>query len=170
MDVLDISLAAFANYKQFILLKDKLPVTVGGNLFNAHDTTHHLFCKDAVRLAKLLELDVGFVFTKEDPFWFLDIDKCLGKKKKPSELALELLELFRGAAVETSQSKEGLHIFGRGIVPEHLCKNTKLHIEFYTNRRYVSLTGLNAYGNADIDFTPQLELLVDKYFKKKILA
>lgn len=107
---------------------------------------------------------VGFVFTERDPFWFLDIDKCLTPENTWSETAQYLMGLFPGAAIEVSHSGQGLHIFGTGTAPEHGCKNSALGLEFYTQERFAALTGTNAVGNALTDHSAQLAAAIPYYF------
>ena len=55
---------------------------------------------------------IGFVFTDNDPFFFLDIDKAF-KNGEWSLLATTLLSVFTPACYyETSISGTGCHIFG----------------------------------------------------------
>ena len=105
----------------------------------------------------------GFVFTVSDPFWFLDIDKC-GANGEWSNTANELMNLFTGAYIEVSQSGNGLHIIGSGECPPHACKNTELGIEFYTEKRFVALTGTHARGDSSKVFNGELVTLVNNYF------
>lgn len=108
---------------------------------------------------------VGFVFAKQDGYWFLDIDGALSPDGRSwSPLANDLCAMFPGAAVEVSQSGKGLHLFGRGIVPEHSCKNVGLGLEFYTDKRFVALTGTSAIGDVDSDHSAAVAALVARYF------
>lgn len=108
---------------------------------------------------------VGFVFTKADGFWFLDVDGALQADGQTwSALANELCARLPGAAVEVSQSGRGLHLFGRGAIPAHSCKNVALGLELYSDRRFVALTGINAIGDANIDLGPQLASVINDYF------
>lgn len=107
---------------------------------------------------------VGFVFTEADPFFFLDVDKCLVAGQW-SQLAQELCARFPGAAVEISQSGTGLHVIGSYTsVPEHGCRNTVLGIELYTTERFVALTGNGAIGSVSTDHTPALAAAIGQYF------
>lgn len=110
---------------------------------------------------------VGYLFTPNDPFFFVDIDKCLQPDNTWSPIANDLMSRLTGAAVEVSQSGRGLHIFGVGTPPLHASKNIPLNIELYTEGRFVALTGTNAIGSADVDCTPELARLVSDYFPKK---
>ncbi len=178
MELLPTSLAALNLYKQFIVYRlepkgfkyIKIPVhyATGANL-SINDSSGWTDAETAIFNAKRLgnhNHGVGFVFTKNDPFFFLDIDSCLDEKKlKWSELSVQLLTVFKGAAVEVSTSGRGLHVIGSGNTPPHKCKNRDLNIELYTSDRFVALTGDFAGGNALTDCSPQLSWLVESYFK-----
>ena len=167
---------AMSAYRQFILYKkvpstrrpgkvDKFPVAIDGQVSDAHDPSNWLGVDEAVMAAELLDLDVGFVFTEDDPFFFIDIDDCLVDGQW-SDMSVHLVHSFPGAAVEVSQSQKGLHIIGSytGDEPEHGCKNIPLKLECYTSGRFVALTGCQAYGDAGNDNTTDLQIVIDGYF------
>lgn len=175
------ALRALGAYRQFILYKlvsgdvpgklDKLPidhrtgavVTKGGG--GAHDrnvwTDATTACEAATRFGA--GYGVGFVFTADDPFWFLDIDSCY-RDGEWSTLSQEFCAYFAGAAIEISQSGTGLHIIGSGLAPAHTCKNPPLHLEFYTESRFVALTGTGAVGDAGKDCTSLLAPVIAAHF------
>lgn len=107
---------------------------------------------------------VGFVFTSDDPFWFLDADNALQADNTWSPLATELCAALPGAAVEVSQSGRGLHIIGSGAVPDHGCKNIPLGLELYHEARFVALTGTGAVGSVLTDCSAALPGLVQRFF------
>lgn len=173
------SLAAFAAYRQFIVYlaqpsrirpgkTDKFPCDFRtGRINSAHDSAIWTDAPTAIAAAAQFGAGygVGFTFTDADPFWFLDIDNCLlpdGSDWTP--LAKGLCGAFAGGAIEVSQSGKGLHIFGSGRPPVHGCKNEALGLEFYHSGRFVALTGINAVGDAHMDFTAMLPGLVAQYF------
>lgn len=150
---------------------DKIPI----NPFtleptNPHDPNNWMSAAAAIEQAHKCPADVGvgFVFTRHDPFFFLDIDKCLTPEGHWSALAQSLMDAFRGAAFEVSQSGKGLHIIGSGACPPHSCKNTSHGIELYTEARFVALTGDFTEGSVEQSMTPQLQWLVTNYFSKAI--
>ena len=111
---------------------------------------------------------VGFFFTENDPFFFVDIDKCLLPTNDWSPLAKNVMSWFPGAAVEISQSGKGLHIFGQCAVSvAHNKKNTPLGLELYTKKRFVALTGNNMTGSAAVDFSTNLPAYVAAYHPPK---
>ena len=176
MQYLPRSFAGLGSYPQFILCQIaqkkgksiKLPLDHRTmNAGNPHDRAIWMsFDEVKDKMAKLgSEYAIGFVFTEEDPFFFLDIDKCIDAETgELNEIATYLVSAFPGAAVERSQSGIGLHIFGTGHCPDHSCKNIPLGIELYTQERFVMLTGDDATGDIRLDCTLPLEVIVDAYF------
>jgi len=179
MDLLPEALCALNSYNQFVVYRlvasekrpgklDKLPINPQTQyLISALDPSGWMDFETASRFAKDLGHGhgVGFVFTRNDPFWFLDIDNCLQDNNTWSPLALELLGMLANAAVEISSSGRGLHIIGSGKIPPHSCRNAERGIELYSSDRFVALTGTNAMGNAGLDATNMLPAVIDKYFR-----
>jgi primase/DNA polymerase family protein/uncharacterized protein DUF5906 len=175
------ALATLGLYRQFIVYvlvprpdkTDKFPVdhrtgqipAKGGG--GAHDPSIWTDFATAANAARVFGpgYGVGFVFTRNDPFWFLDIDGCLAPGATTwSALALQLLAALPGAAVEISSSGKGLHVIGTGTAPEHGCKNQALGLEFYTEGRFIALTGTSAQGDVGANLTPVLPWLVNTFF------
>lgn len=187
MHALPQALGAMAAYRQFIVYKliphahkpgkmEKLPVdfrtgrvTVKGQ-GGAHDSAIWTTADHAISTAINLGEGhgVGFVFTKQDPFWFLDIDGAYDPVAGAwSPLSTAIVQALPGAAVEVSQSRTGLHLFGTGAVPEHGCTNKAYGLEFYTSDRFVALTGLNIRGDAGADLSHLMPSLVGQFFPVK---
>ncbi len=179
MEFLPKAFEALNEYSQFIIYlvtprkgqlhkMDKLPADYRtGGVANAMNPEIWTTAKTAIEAAKRWghAYGVGFVFTKDDPFFFLDIDSCLDvEANRWNEISTQLCGVFEGAAVEISNSKRGLHIFGKGEVPTHSCKNADFGLELYTQGRFVALTGNSAYGDSGTDCTAQLSWLVASYF------
>jgi len=166
-----------ARYRQFICYvlvpskrkagkMDKLPVSPRtGAVINAHDPAHWVDAATACATAVGMGAShgVAFVFTASDDLFFVDIDGAYDGTKW-SDIAQQCISAFGGAAVELSQSGTGLHIIGRGAAPAHSCKNIPLGLEFYTQERFVALTGTSAQGDAGTDHTAALQWLTANYF------
>lgn len=105
---------------------------------------------------------VGFSFTKDDPFFFIDIDGCLSDNQM-TPLAAETIAAFGGAAVEVSQSGRGIHIIGVGDAGAHKCRRDAIGLEMYTEGRFVALTGDRAFGDAGTSHSAALAQLVATY-------
>lgn len=177
MTALPPALAHLAAYRQFLLYKlvhvagepkpRKIPVhpmTLAA--VSAHDPTAWVDAETACGLATLhgAPYGVAFSFQPDNGLFFIDIDSALQADGTWSPLAVELCGRFPGAAVEVSSSGTGLHIIGRGVAPPHACKNTALHIELYTEYRFVALTGIGAVGDASTDHTAALAALAAQHF------
>lgn len=179
MVVLPEAFRPMADYAQFIIWKavpdgvktKKLPIdpkTVATH--DAHDPNIWLDHTTARQYAELFgpEFGVGFVLTVGDPFFFVDLDDCLEPSGQAwSAVATDIMGRLNGAAVEVSQSGRGLHILGQGLAPKHGCKNQPLGLEFYTEGRFVALTGDRAMGDAGFDCSAALPALIDSYFAPK---
>lgn len=111
---------------------------------------------------------VGFVFDRADGFWFLDMDGALEANPAGgyqwNALATELCGQLSGAAVEVSQSKTGLHLIGRGTVPDHACRNIPAHLELYTHDRFVALTFDQAGGDVNFDAAAPIQAIAARFF------
>lgn len=134
---------------------------------NPMDSSYHTDFNTAKMVADACgqEYGVGFVFTANDPYFFIDIDSAYNGQQW-SQLSQTICSNFPGAYVEVSQSGTGLHIIGRyqGVAPDHSCKNEPLGIECYTQDRFVALTGLSAIGDSETDHTRQLAYTIEHYF------
>lgn len=106
---------------------------------------------------------LGFLFTKDCGYWFLDADDSIVNGGFANEIHPWLMENLPGAAFEYSSSSRGYHMFGRGTLPPHACKvpsaitsgDPRLKgLELYTADRGVAF-GLSGemMGNADTDHT-----------------
>lgn len=179
MEFLAPAFHAMNRYSQFIIYKlvpkhngkmDKLPADwQTGKIIDAHDSRYWTDSTTAIAAAKRFGLDygVGFVFTKNDPFWFVDIDNCLVDGQW-SATAIEIMTLFNGAALEVSSSDRGIHIFGSGVVPPHGCRNQQLGLEFYDSGRFVALTGKQTSGDAGFDASAIMPYFVATYMPKDV--
>ncbi len=185
MQQLPSALAAMANYKQFVIWQavpnkknpnkfDKITVNPQ-TLFNhnAHDPKIWFDAGSALSIVNNLggaPFGVGFVFTPNDPFWFFDIDGCVTDSNEWTPEAVAFMNYFQGCAIEVSHSGRGLHIFGTGggIDPNHGKKNLPLGLEFYTQDRFVALTGTAATGDCTLDCSHLMHEFVPYYFPPKI--
>lgn len=175
MQELPVALHGLGSWNQFIVWQSiptgrgkprKVPTDPGTLLAcDPHKPENWLTAGAAMRMANLLgaAFGTGFVLTPNDPFFFVDIDNCLSGQAW-SSLALEILGRFPGAAVEVSYSGDGLHVLAQGRSPEHGCKNVPLKLEFYTEGRFVALTGDRAMGDVCLDLSAALPAFVGAYF------
>jgi len=190
MQRLPAALAALGEFRQFLLYKlepsrtvpgrtEKIPINQSLQAVNAHDSAHWLDADTAIRTAELLgdKYGAAFAFTKDDPFFFFDIDDCAAPGGGWTDIANNLLGLFAGAAVEVSQSGTGLHIFGTGVptvasklrrkkaVDPHTGNEAGL-FDLYTESRFVALTFNQMSGDAATDHTGRLDEVVGYWLRK----
>jgi len=172
MTTLPPALIALAAYPQFINWKpvprgngkvDKLPLNPrNGQVCNAHDKAAHVTAEEAFATG----MRVAFVFTDDDPFFFIDIDDAMTVEGW-SDVAKQICATFAGCGIEVSQSNTGMHIFG--VIPPgdhpHGCNNKTLGTQFYTSDRFVALTGVNTVG--DVGYSPDVAVYknwISEYF------
>lgn len=154
-------------YNQFINYdSDKRPYDPIRYIFPDHlHPENQLTAEEAVKRATHFGLGVGFVFTDNDPFFFLDIDHAFNNSKW-SELSTSLCQYFTGCYCEVSMSGTGCHIMGSSTSHDpHRCKNKENGLELYTKDRYVALTGCHAVGDVRVLANTQLEWLISNYFQ-----
>jgi len=174
------ALAALADYHQFILWTTierdgkliKLPVNyLTAQTTDAHNPEAWTDAQTAIDYARAYgdKYGIGFVFTSNNPFFFIDIDKCSNPAGGWSDTANVVMSYFPGAAVEVSQSGTGLHIFGTyTTMPDHACKNIPLGLEFYTEGRFVALTGHNVIGNTATNGDQYLQAFINNYMPPRV--
>lgn len=86
---------------------------------------------------------LGFVFSTGDPYFGIDLDRAFNDDGTLKAWAAEIVQAFAGEAyIEYSPSGTGLHIIGKGKVPQG--RRTKIEdgeIEVYSSERYFTFTG-----------------------------
>ena len=176
MQFLPPALAPLGNFKQWVLWiavpdkkrpgkTNKFPINPQtGAVVTAHDPNLWLTFEEAAQwLPNSSAKGVGFVFTENDPFFFLDVDNALVNGQW-SPHSLDLCQKFAGAAVEISNSGTGFHIIGTCAPTPHGCTNKALGLELYTEKRFVALTGREAVGDAFHNCQQPFNSLVAEFF------
>jgi len=143
---------------------EKMPCNAQGIVTSLH-TADRMTLEQAQQTAAGLgpQYRTG-VIIDGDGRWCIDIDGALQADNTWSPLATELCQQFAGCYVEVSQSGKGLHIFGYSAsVPPHASKNVPLHIELYSDNRFICL---GQQGNGDMfhDASAPLNAAVARYF------
>ncbi len=183
-DALKVNLSDLTNYHQFVLYKvlpsktrpgkfDKITCDVSFDNVDAHNPANWMDAETALLCSASMSSShghgVGFAFTANDPFFFVDIDSCKNPDGTWSPVANDLCNRFAGCAVEVSQSQTGLHIFGKysGPEPEHGCRSKQFNMELYTSGRFAALTG-NVFPDGDVAMVADGPLLgvIQSYFTK----
>ncbi len=120
----------------------------------------HMTYETAKALAETLgeSYGVGYVFHKDDKYFFIDLDGCINADGTLTELATNSLTYFPTAYVETSNSGRGLHIIGRyeGLAPFDGRRLDKIGVEIYTHGRFCALAEINPQGDAQTLHTERL--------------
>lgn len=80
-----------------------------------------------------------FAFAADDPYCGVDFDRCVHAGAIDSTRWAQIQAL--GSYAEISQSGTGIHVIGRGVLPEHGRKSTQHKIEMYDSGRFFVMTG-----------------------------
>lgn len=90
--------------------------------------------------------NIGFVFSKDDPYCGIDLDSCIDPETgKMSEEARQIVDRF-DSYTEVSPSGTGVKIFVEASVPGPRRKNPQKRMEIYDRDRFFTITG-HRYGN-----------------------
>lgn len=82
---------------------------------------------------------LAFVLSSDDPFVCIDLDHCIDSDSL-SLPAKVIIETFTGSYMELSQSRQGIHIFCKGQVPNNL--NSQINgVEIYQENHCIAMTG-----------------------------
>ncbi|PGE64174.1 DNA primase [Bacillus wiedmannii] len=115
---------------------------------------------------------IGFVFSKDDPFVGVDVDKCVVDGNL-SELAQEIMNIVP-SYTEYSPSGNGIHIIVKGKLPLRGPGTGKkvpsIGLEVYRHSRYFTFTGASINDNSVEESTENLKILFQKYIEKKVPA
>jgi putative DNA primase/helicase len=173
-------LAALGARRQFVVYKlvplpdgrtDKVPVDPAAGR-NSDAQNPATWLTPVVAQAGALALGaghgVGIVIFEGCGLFCIDIDNGIDADGSLSVLAAKLVSDYAGCYVERSQSGKGLHIIASyvGEPPAHSTKNTDLHIELYTRRRFIALT--QGEGDPLKDATNSLWATAFTYFRPKV--
>lgn len=110
---------------------------------------------------------IGFVFTEQDDFIGIDIDKCIDASGEISAAAKYIIDEI-DSYTEYSPSGKGFHIIARGELPEWFTgtgkKNDKEGIEIYRSKRFFTVTGNTENDNRIEERTDELLSICDNFF------
>jgi hypothetical protein len=133
--------------KQWVLWRDgKVPYQISGQLADVtNSNTWNTFeaCFNTFQMGQPT-LGIGFVFSDNDPYAFIDLDNANGDA---AILAthLKIAHEFDSYS-EVSPSGMGLHIIVKGKVP---AGRRRSKVEIYSSQRYATMTG-NVHNNKSI--------------------
>lgn len=130
---------------------DKVAVDPLGRVIDAHDSRYWMDYETALSM----NMNIGFVLTAQDPYFLYDIDECrVGDHWRPD--ALRICQSMNGAAMEVSQSGDGLHIIGRCDSMIGASRKSKIMVdnfkhEFYFTKRFIAFGKHGFTGSWDFD-------------------
>ncbi len=121
---------------------NKMPIDpkTGKNAHSNYPATWGSFDQAAAGVTRFQNISgFGFVFSEQDPYCGVDLDKCRDQQTGVIEpWALDIVADL-ASYTEISPSGTGLHIVVRGKVPGK--RNRSGHIEMYDRGRYFTMTG-----------------------------
>jgi hypothetical protein len=98
---------------------------------------------------------IGYVFTEDDPYTGIDLDKCCDSNGNIDQWAQDIIDALN-SYTEISPSGTGIHIIVKGTLPQG--RNRNGHIEAYSNGRYFTMTGNRVPGTPSTIEERQQEL------------
>ena len=122
------------------LTKPPYQVRVTGHPAKANDSSTWATYDEAVAAYKAGHVDgIGFVFTKDDPYCGIDLDKC--RNLETGEIEPRAEEIIRelNSYTEISPSGTGVHIIIKGKLPPQ--GRRKGQVEMYDDVRFFCMTG-----------------------------
>lgn len=121
--------------------KTKVPYSAGtqskASTTNPKDWSGFLSTVEAVKCG--LHEGIGFVFCKDDPYCFIDLDHCIDENgciEPNSKRIVDLLDSY----TEISQSGYGIHVIVKAKLQQGT-GNRKGSFEIYDSGRYCAMTG-----------------------------
>lgn len=145
----------------------KVPYQVTGEMAQANNRRTWSTFATAVKFYLEGDYDgIGFVFSRQDNYIGIDIDKCVvdGKTNVFSTEIIDTLDSY----TEFSPSGKGIHIIIKGSLPQSVLgtgrKNTKHGLEIYSYGRFFTFTGNRENSNDVYDRTEELAEVFEQYF------
>lgn len=133
----------------------KVPYSINGHPASVDDFKTWSNFDEAFNAFQLGGYDgIGFVFTDNDPYSFIDLDDCEGNQAD-LDRQIKIHQEFDSYS-EISPSGKGLHIIVKGRLPQG---RRRAHIEVYSSLRYATMTG-NVYNNKPIAEKHELLLML----------
>ena len=144
----------------------KVPVSVNGGYASATDAVTWTTFDEALAYARGGAADgVGFVFSTDDPYVGVDLDKCRTRETGETEAwATEIIDQL-ASYTEISPSGTGYHIIVRGSLPPG--GNRTGNLELYEHARFFTMTGdhVDETPTTIADRTDELTAIHGAYFE-----
>lgn len=123
----------------------KVPYSINGKPANVNDPSSWASFQECFNIFSLGNYSgIGFVFTSDDNYTFIDLDDAEGDDAV-LQRQLKVYHEFDSYS-EVSPSGKGLHIIVKGTVP---AGRRRSKIEVYSSQRYATMTG-NVYNNKTV--------------------
>ncbi len=123
----------------------KVPYSINGKPASVNDHNTWSSFEDCVRRFNAGGYSgIGFIFSDNDPYTFIDLDDAEGDDAI-LQRQLKVYHEFDSYS-EVSPSGKGLHIIVKGTVP---AGRRRSKIEIYSSQRYATMTG-NVYNNQNV--------------------
>ncbi|PGA94652.1 phage NrS-1 polymerase family protein, partial [Bacillus toyonensis] len=145
----------------------KVPCQVTGEMAQANNRRTWSTFATAVKFYLEGDYDgIGFVFSRQDNYIGIDIDKCV-VDGKTNAFATEIIDTL-DSYTEFSPSGKGIQIIIKGGLPQTVLgtgrKNTKHGLEIYSYGRFFTFTGNRENSNDVYDRTDELAEVFEQYF------
>ncbi|MGH0990650.1 phage/plasmid primase, P4 family, partial [Bacillus cereus] len=145
----------------------KIPYQANGEMAQANNRRTWSTFATAVKFYLEGDYDgIGFVFSRQDNYIGIDIDKCV-VAGKTNTFATEIIDTV-DSYTEFSPSEKGIHIIIKGSLPQSVLgtgrKNTKHGLEIYSYGRFFTFTGNRENSNDVYDRTDELAEVFEQYF------
>lgn len=120
---------------------DKMPYNPKtGDCAKTNDSSTWGTYQEALSTAKNSKYaGVGYVFSRDDLYVGIDLDRCLNPKTGKLEDWAQKIIIDLNSYTEVSPSGKGVHIIAKGSLPSG--GNKKDGVEMYDNGRYFTMTG-----------------------------
>ncbi len=154
----------------------KIPYQIDGNEARSNDRRTWSTFATAAKFYTESDADgIGFVFSRQDNFIGIDIDKCVSYSADDTEKVNPIINNFAQEIIDTldsytefSVSGTGIHIIIKGSLPQSVVgtgrKCAKHGLEIYQYGRYFTMTGNRENANEIYDRTEELAEVFEKYF------
>lgn len=154
----------------------KIPYQVDGNEARSNDRrTWSTFATAAKFYTESNADGIGFVFSRQDKFIGIDIDKCVTYSADDTEKVNPIINDFAKEIIDTldsytefSVSGTGIHIIIKGSLPQSVVgtgrKSAKHGLEIYQYGRYFTMTGNRENSNEIYERSEEVAEILEKYF------
>lgn len=141
----------------------KIPLTISGVPASPVDPNTWTYFQDVEkRVDSGFFSYVGFVFTKEDGYIGIDIDKGFDSDNTLTTMAYDIISACK-SYTERSKSGRGVHIIVKGSIPMTGLNNFA-GVEIYSCKRYFVTTGDVFIYNRIVENQNAIDYVLQKYF------